>query len=167
MYIGQKIDDLEILAHLPAEYRRLLETANGYVAYHGGLHIRGACLLPEWHSLRSAWFGEEAIHRLFAQVLPEDIPFAEDCLGDQFILRDNLVWKLRAESGDLVALELTLAEFDAAARSDPNDFLELGPLHQFRSEGGSLLPGQLLSVYPPFLFAESGAGVHLRLPAEP
>ena len=162
MYVGQTIDDLEIFARLPDEYQRLLETANGYVAYHGGLHVRGACLGPDWHSLRYAWAGGDAIHELFARVLPTDIPFGEDCLGDQFVLRDGQVWKLSAESGDLVSLAVTLAEFDRAVRGDPDDFLELGPLHQFRSEGGSLEPGELLSAVPPFVFKESAAGVHLK-----
>lgn len=162
MYVGPEIDDLEILARLPEEYRRLLEAANGYVAYDGGLHVRGACLLPDWHSLRSAWLGEEAIHRLFSHVSPEDIPFAEDCLGDQFVLRDGLVWKLSAESGDLNALDVTLVDFDVAVRGDPDEFLELGPLHEFRSEGGVLEPGELLSAYPPFVFKESANGVQLK-----
>src|SRR5687768_13893517 len=85
MYLGPPIDDEEMLARLPAEYRRLLGEVNGYVAYHGGLHVRGACSTPEWHSLRAAWFGEEAIHRQFPAVSAEDVPFAEDALGDQFV----------------------------------------------------------------------------------
>lgn len=32
---------------------------------------------------------------------------------------------------------------------------------QFRAEGGSLAPGQLLSVYPPFCTKESADGVSL------
>jgi hypothetical protein len=162
MYVGPAIDDDEILARLPSEYQRLLETANGYVAYHGGLHVRGACLAPDWHSLRSAWFGKSAIHRLFPAVLSTDIPFAEDAVGDQFVVRGNLVWKLQAESGELAALELTLAEFDAAARADPDEFLQLAPLHQFRLEGGRLEPGQLLNVYPPFVVEQATPSYSLK-----
>src|SRR5262245_33397894 len=119
MYIGPEIDDFEILGRLPDSYRSLLEVANGYVAYHGGLHIRGACLFPEWHSLRAAWSGREAIYRLFPEVLPKDIPFGEDALGDQFLLRNEVVWKLCGETGEMLSQELTLAEFDAAVRADP------------------------------------------------
>ena len=54
MYVGPPIDDPEMLERLPSEYRSLLAQANGYVAFHGGLHVRGACLIPEWHSLRAA-----------------------------------------------------------------------------------------------------------------
>jgi hypothetical protein len=162
MYVGPEIDDAEILGRLPGEYRRLLEEANGYIAYHGGLHVRGACLRPEWHSLRFAWYGDAAIHRLFPQVLPEDVPFAEDALGDQFVVRGSVVWKLNAESGDIVSLDLTLAEFDSAARANPDEFLALAPLHEFRAAGGELDPGQLLGAYPPFVFKESAQGVRLQ-----
>lgn len=162
MFRGPAIDDSEMLEHLPIEYRRLLEQVNGYVAYHGGLHVRGACLEPAWHSLRAAWFGDAAIHRQFPEVLSDDIPFAEDALGDQFVLRHESVWKLSAESGEVTALNLALTEFDAAVRADPDEFLSLGPLHEFRAQGGTLEPGQLLSVMPPFVFSESATGVSLR-----
>jgi hypothetical protein len=162
MYTGPTVDDFEILERIPRAYGDLLKVANGYVAYRGGLHVRGACLLPEWHSLRAAWFGEDAIHRLFPEVSPEDVPFAEDALGDQFVIRRDVVWKLSAETGAITSTNLRLHEFDEAVRADPDQFLELGPLNQFHSEGGGLEPGQLLSVYPPFVFKESAKGVSLK-----
>jgi hypothetical protein len=165
MYLGPEIDDFEILRLLPDSYRALLEVANGYVAYNGGLHVRGACFSPEWHSLRAAWRGDEAVHRLFPEVLADDVPFAEDALGDQFVLRQGVVWNLSAETGEIASLRLTLPEFDAAVRADPDGFLALGPLHQFLSEGGKLEPGQLLGAYPPFVFKESADGVMIS--AEP
>jgi hypothetical protein len=143
-------------------YRQLLESANGYVAFHGGLHVRGACLAPEWHSLRSAWFGEDAISHLFTEVEPTDVPFAQDALGDQFVLRDGFVWALSAETGLLSPKNMTLLEFDAAVREDPDEFLQLGPLQEFRAAGGVLAPGQLLSAVPPFVFRESADGVSYR-----
>jgi len=162
VYRGSPIDDDEILVRLPVEYRRLLETVNGYVAYRGGLHVRGACTSPAWHSLRAAWCGADAIHRLFPAVAAEDVPFGEDALGDQFICRDGFVWKLDAEIGQLKPLMMTLPEFDAAVRADPDEFLALGPLREFQDQGGDLEPGQLLSVIPPFVFKESAAGVSYR-----
>jgi hypothetical protein len=162
MFRGPPIDDIEVLDWLPAEYRRLLETINGYVAYRGGLHVRGACFSPMWHSLRAAWSGNDAIHKLFPVVEAKDIPFGEDALGDQFIWRDGFVWKLDAEIGELKPLTLTLPEFDAAVRADPDQFLALGPLREFQNQGGDLEPGQLLSVFPPFVFKESATGVSYR-----
>ncbi len=162
MYRGPPIDDNDILTKLPDEYRRLLETINGYVAYSGGFHVRGACTSPAWHSLRAAWCGDDAIHQLFPAVAPEDLPFGQDALGDQFVWRDGFVWKLDAEVGDLKPLMMTLPEFDAAVRTDPDEFLALGPLREFQGQGGDLEPGQLLSVIPPFVFKESADSVSYR-----
>lgn len=158
MYVGPPIDDPEILERLPAEYRELLARANGYTAYHGGLHVRGACRAPEWHALRGAWEGERALHRLFPAVLPDDVPFAEDALGDQYLLRGGTVHRLAGETGALVSLGVDLADFDAAVRADPVEYLRLEPLEAFRAEGGALLPGQLLSVYPPYCVSTSAPG---------
>ncbi len=167
MFVGPPIDDEDILARLPAELVGLLRRANGYVAYNGGLHLRGACATPEWHSLRQAWHGRSAIHVLFPAVTPRDIPFAQDALGHQFVLREGVVHRLDTESGELESLAVDLAAFDAAARSDPVGYLQLQPLERFRAEGGALEPGELLSVYPPYVFKESGQGVALRAIAIP
>jgi len=159
MFVGPPIDDAPILERLPPEYRNLLARTNGYVAYHGGLHVRGACLAPPWHSLRTAWDGERALHRLYPAIAPADVPFAEDALGDQYILRAGVVHRLSGETGELEALGVDLATFDAAVRADPVEYLNLGPLEAFRAEGGALQPGELLSVYPPYCV---DAGDHLR-----
>lgn len=156
MFRGPPIDDPDLLPRLSAAHRELLETVNGYVAYHGGLHVRGACLSPMWHSLREGWFGANAIHRLFSAVSPDDVPFAQDALGDQFVLRDGCVWKLDAEVGELNSLNMALWDFDAAVRADPDGFLNLEPLRRFQAEGGTLEPGQLLSVMPPFVVKHEG-----------
>jgi hypothetical protein len=162
MYVGPPIDDPEMLERLPTEYRDLLARANGYVAYYGGLHVRGACHTPEWHSLRAAWDGERALHRLWPTVLPEDIPFAQDALGDQFVLRGGHVHRLAAETGELESLGVDLVGFDAAVHADPVEYLNLAPLEAFRAEGGVLQPGQLLSVYPPYCVDNADAGRSFR-----
>jgi hypothetical protein len=150
MYVGPPIDDPQILERLPDEYRDLLAHTNGYVAYHGGLHVRGACMNPSWHSLRAAWDGESAVSRLWPTVSRDDIPFAEDALGDQFILRKGLVHRLSGETGELESLGVDLVRFDAAVHADPIEYLNLAPLVSFRADGQELQPGQLLSVYPPY-----------------
>ena len=162
MYVGPAIDDLDILERLPTQYRDLLAPANGYVAYRGGLHVRGACLKPDWHSLRAAWEGERAVHRLWPAVSPDDLPFAQDALGDQFILRRGQVHRLAAETGELEPLGVDLGEFDAAVRADPVEYLNLAPLEAFRAAGGVLQPGQLLSVYPPYCFDSADADRSFR-----
>src|SRR4051812_2832298 len=92
-YVGPPIDDGEVLNRLPADLARLLHEVNGFIAFEGGLHVRGACHRPAWHSLRNAWVGEDAFHRLYDGVQTEDVPFAEDCMGDQFLLREGRVWR--------------------------------------------------------------------------
>ena len=161
-FIGAEITDTEILERLPESYRRLLKNENGFILFDGGLHVRGAVLSPEWHSLRKAWLGDLALHRLFPAIAETDVPFAQDCLGDQFVLRSDLVHKLDAELGTLENLGMDLEAFLDRARENPVEFLSLQPLQQFQREGGELKPGQLLSAYPPFIAKESANGVSLR-----
>lgn len=152
MFTGPPIDDEAILELLPVPYARLLREVNGYVAFHGGLHVRGACLEPTWHSLRFNWLGDGALWRLYPEALnKDDVPFAEDALGDQYVVRGAIVHRLSAETGDLKSLDLDMPDFDAAVRADPVGFLSLEPLMEFRAEGKSLEPGQLLAVMPPFV----------------
>jgi hypothetical protein len=161
-FTGPAIDDREILAKLPKELAKLLEQTNGFIQFHGGFHVRGACLTPAWHSLRDAWIGKNAFHLLYPDVMPEDIPFAEDCMGDQFLLRDGTVWQLFAETGELESLESTFSEFLQNVEDDPGEHLALHPLLQFQREGGHLQPGQLLSANPPFCTEEAEDGVSLK-----
>jgi hypothetical protein len=160
-FVGPPIDDREILAKLPDDLTGLLEQLNGFIQFHGGLHVRGACREPAWHALRDAWVGERAFHSLYPAVRVGDIPFAEDCMGDQFMLRDRRVVRLAAETGEVQPLELGLAEFFSSVQADPIEFLSLHPLLQFQREGRVLAPGQLLGAYPPFCITPPDGGVHL------
>src|SRR5258708_35360566 len=85
---GPSIDDPDILEHIPNELAELLRQINGFIHSRGGLHVRGACHNPSWHSLRSIWHGDHALHRGYQTVRESDIPFAQDCFGDQFLMRD-------------------------------------------------------------------------------
>jgi hypothetical protein len=161
-YVGPAADDHALLDELPRGLREFLSSANGIVAYRGGLHVRGACVAPAWHSLRHAWHGDNAFHRSYEQVLVGDIPFAEDAVGDQWLLRDGLVVRLRAETGEVEPLGLDWVEFWEAVDADPVETLGLHPLLQYEHEGSYLEPGQLLSVYPPFCMEEARNGVSLR-----
>jgi hypothetical protein len=162
-YFGPPVEqDGEVLAALPRDLIALLEQINGFIVSEGGLHVRGVCSAPPWHSLRSVLFGKSALHKLYPVLLATDIPFAQDCVADQFMLRERLVWKLQSETGDLIPMELTLSAFLEAVESNPIEFLGMQPLLRYQREGGSLQPGQVLSVYPPFCTAEAANGVSLR-----
>jgi hypothetical protein len=161
-YQGRPVDDPETLSRLTPAHRALLLKLNGFVAYSGGLHVRGAVREPDWHSLRAAWEGPAALHVLYSTVEAIDVPFAQDALGDQFLLRDGVVYRLVGETGELQGLDVDLGSFLERVSADPRSYLNLPPLEQFWEDGGRLLPGQLLSVYPPFVAKESAAGVSLR-----
>lgn len=162
IYSGPPIDDAEILACAPPELVAVLERCNGFVQFDGGLHVRGACRGPQWHSLRSAWLGADAFCNLYDAVLPSDVPFAEDAVGDQFLLRDGVVHCLAAETGEIGSLDVTLEAFLEEAQANPIDVLQLQPLLQYLDEAPRPRPGQLLHVYPPFCTKEAEDGVSLR-----
>lgn len=163
IYVGSGIDDEGILEGLPESLIGLLQEVNGFIKYHGGLHVRGASLEPVWHSLRDAWIGDQSFQRLYPRVInSEDVPFAEDCFGDQFFLRNGSVWRLAAETGDVESLELSFAEFFQAAEADPVEFLSLQPLIRFQNDVGQLAPGFLLSAFPPYCIKATGKAVDLR-----
>ncbi len=161
-YQGPPIDDPATLHRLPVDYRTLLEQINGFIQFGGGLHIRGACVQPIWHSLAPVWSGSQALSTRYPSVAPADIPFGQDAVGDQFLLRAGMVYRLAAETGELEVLDRGLFAFLEAAQADPVEYLALQPLLRFQHEGGALRPGELLSVYPPFCTAESASGVSLR-----
>jgi hypothetical protein len=157
---GETTQDVEILRHLPAELVRVLSGTNGFILHNGALHVRGACLVPEWHSLRGAWRGPKAFHTLYDSVRPSDVPFAQDQLGDQFLLRDAAVLRLSAETGETERLCESLQDFFTGVSSDIEGFLNVGLNH-------TLKPGELLHAYPPFCIGEASVGVSLRpCPAE-
>ena len=152
-YMGTPVgpQDGAVLARLPEALARLLQQLNGFVAYAGGLHVRGVCAAPEWHSLQGAWEGPRALHALYPAVAVTDVPFAQDFSGDQLVLREGVVHRLDAEQGTLQSLGLDLWGFLHAARQDPLGFLRLEPMQALWQQGQQLAPGQLLSVWPPFM----------------
>ena len=149
-WIGPPISDSTILARCPKELRSLLEQVDGCIQFHGGFHIRGACKRPVWHSLRNAWNGKQSIHALYPEVAKEDIPFAEDFAGDQYLLRHDSVIVLRAETAQVETTGLPLFDFLEAAQTNPEQFLTLPQNSKFVTGEIALEPGELLGVWPPF-----------------
>jgi hypothetical protein len=161
-YAGPPVDDAAILTRVPEPLAAALRARNGVVAWQGGLHVRGACREPAWHSLRAAWEGPLAFHVLYDEVEPGDVPFAEDALGDQFLLRDGAVLHLWAETGEIEPAAPDLESWLAALLADPRHTLALEPLLAYLEAGRALAPGQLLSAYPPFCVTQSAQGVDLK-----
>lgn len=158
-YEGPPIYDRETLALVPGDLRNLLEQINGFIQFGGGLHVRGACKEPAWHSIGEVMSGEIALHEHYPAVLPADVPFAQDAVGDQYLLRDGTVHWLYGETGDIESLRMGLIEFLEAAQATPDQYLGLQLLRQFLAGGGTLQPGELLHVYPPLCTVEAKSGV--------
>lgn len=159
---GPAIDDEDLLAEVPDALRKLLSAINGFVLFGGALHVRGAVREPAWHSLREAWRGAEAVARLYPALQPDDVPFGQDCVGDQYLLRDGSVIRLAAETGEVEALDLGLFPFLERACADPEGFLSAAPLLLHLNESGDLPPGMLLHAHPPFCTQQAAGGVSLR-----
>lgn len=161
-YKGPPLDDGEILAQAPDGLVTLLTSLNGFIQFGGGLHVRGACSGPEWHSLRRAWKGPTSISDLYPVVGRSWVPFAEDCVGDQFLLRDKEVLRLSAETGEVNEMGLSLWGFLRSANADPMGFLGMEPLLQLQKDLGAMPEGHLVHAYPPFCSKEAGQGVSLK-----
>ena len=112
--------------------------------------------------MAEVWFGSLALTKLYPAINNRDIPFGQDALGDQFILRGKVVHRLMGETGEVISLNCEFFEFLQSAQNDPQEYLELNPLIQFHNEGGALEPGQLLSAYPPFCVDQGKSGVSLK-----
>jgi hypothetical protein len=154
---GESIDDIEILPELPHDLVQVLSDTNGFILHEGALHVRGASLTPEWHSLRAAWRGPRAFHILYGGVRSSDIPFAQDQVGDQFLIREGSVFQLSAETGEIERLADSLQAFFTHVSSDVEGFLNVGLSRRMQ-------PGQLLHAFPPFCM--SGGDTSLKpLPA--
>ena len=148
-YQGPRLTSPEPLAGLPDDLFEILWQVNGFVAYAGGLHVRGVVDQPEWHSLQLYRSGEMALHRLFSAIEESDLPFGQDYLGNQFVLREETVWKLRADTGEIRSLDVDLPHFLDEARRDPVEYLELQLLARYSEHVGMLEPGQLVHTIPP------------------
>jgi hypothetical protein len=73
-YVEPVTTDEDTLAAVPADYDEFLNTRNGCILFGGGLHIRGACEVPDWHSLRRVWREEDAL-AVRTGFLGRSIPF--------------------------------------------------------------------------------------------
>jgi len=139
-----------MIADLPDEMRAFYKEINGLVAFNGGFQIRSCGTSPSWNSLEDIWKGPNALHKTYPNLGEDDIPFAQDCLGDQYVYRAGSVWQLLTETGDLDDLELEFDEFIDEVIVDPIEFLALYPLLEFIESGKELKPGELLVPNIPF-----------------
>ena len=155
----QSIEPLDqgLLARLPEDLQDFYRDCNGLVAFNGGLHIRSCTQNDSWTSLGRYWKGEKALHEVYPNLLSSDIPFAQDCVGDQFFMRDDTVWLLSSETGEVMDMEVDLDEFLEISIEDPVEYLAMEALVHHLDSEGALELGFLVHVVP---------GLSLDLPEE-
>ncbi|GAB3824143.1 SMI1/KNR4 family protein [Hymenobacter jeollabukensis] len=166
-YIGAPVSDAATFKLLPFDMQSFMLQNNGLIAYYGALHIRGCCQEPLWHSIRETWDGPNAFWRNYRNVKRSDLPFAEDAVGNQFLLRRGEVIFLDAETGEIQPLGVNFTGFIEGVQRFPDKALDLGPVGQFMEYGALLQPGELLAIYPPVCVKSDDESFELtRMPTE-
>lgn len=122
------------------------------ILYSGGLQIRSNDAEDPLLNCNTFLNGEIAFHNLYPAIEHEDYPIAQDCFGDQFFIRNNLVIKLMAETGDIEELNCTWEQFLVWVAEDPIERLDL-------PDDLELEKGKLLFAYPPFCTVEGSNAV--------
>lgn len=143
--------DFGLLRFLPDELKELIEPSGGFILHHGAIHFRGCTHDPEWNNLRMVSWGDHSLKYLYRSVDVDDIPFAQDQVGDQYLLRGDEVFHLNAETGEAARFAKCLTEFLEGIDEDIEAYLNVSLRHR-------LMPGQALHAYPPFCVAESSGG---------
>lgn len=146
-----------LLGFLPVELRELIEPTGGFILHHGAIHFRGSTFEPGWNSLGPIYHGMQSLKTLYPAVEVDDIPFAQDQLGDQYLLRGVEVMHLAAETGEIERFARCLTEFTDGIRADIEDYLNVSLSHR-------LQPGQGLHAHPPFCVKESAGGASALRP---
>jgi hypothetical protein len=143
--------DMVLLGFLPEELGEIIEPTGGFILHNGAIHFRGCTFEPGWNSLRPIYHGNHSLKTLYPAVDVDDVPFAQDQLGDQYLLRGVEVMHLDAETGEVKRFARCLTEFMDGIQADIEDYLNVSLSHR-------LLPGQGLHAHPPFCVKESAGG---------
>jgi hypothetical protein len=147
--------DLEMLKHLPDELKSLISSSGGFSVHHGAIHFRGCAKEPKWNSIREISWGDHSLKMKYPQIDVDDIPFAHDQVGDFYIWRNEEIFHLDSETGEVSKFEQSLDLFLQGIEENIEDYLNVSLDRQ-------LEPGRALHVYPPFCTAEASEGVSMR-----
>lgn len=88
-----------------------------------------------------------------------DIIFGQDCFGDQYFIRNDLVGHLNGETGEVEFSNLILKDWFKEVKKDPEEILNID-LKQ------KLEKGFLLFAYPPFCTEEGSRATLKAMPEE-
>ena len=160
-YTGTDKPDFSTLEfEIPDALKNVLNQINGFIQYHGGLHIRGICKKPEWHSLQEVMTGKFCLYKKYKSIHKTDLMFAQDCMADQYFIREDKVYKLYAESGEIEYKDTSVSDFINNSITSPVEYLEMEPLLQFQTDGNNLEPGEVLHAVPPFCTKQAENKIH-------
>lgn len=128
---------------LPTEFNSFSHFKEGAWLYKGGLQVRGVDPSHEILDLHKYWQGDSSINDQYDILLDADIPFAQDCFGDQFIYREGEILLLSAECGELEHISESLSSFFSWVKSDPYTNLNI-------TDDLEVSIGELLFAWPPY-----------------
>ncbi len=138
-YKGEPINDWLTFNRLPGCIQDFLIEINGFTVRNNG----GCVNSPDWHSLNEVWHGGTRLSDLFDSIRPDDIPIAQDCVGNQFIIRQNKICMLDVETGRIELMEIDFQEFIRQIAE-----LSYDELQDSNMQNVELVPGQHFSYYP-------------------
>jgi hypothetical protein len=143
-FSGPEIDDFETFNLLPQYLRDFFLKINGFIIRTGVLHIRGCVKEPKWHSLKEIWYGECKLSNLYQSIKINDIPIGQDCLGNQFFLRKNIIHLLNSEFDEVDNLKIDFRQFIEEMNDLTDEELDVKKMQNIILE-----PGQLINSDPP------------------
>ena len=162
-----EITDTATYNAMPKEIQELLSKMNGVRLLDGGLTFYNCTREKVWNALLFAIAGDRALYKTYDQLLPNDLPFAIDCFGDQYIWRQGIVFHLTGDSGEVRSLDFTLDQFIEGISTNPIDFLNLAPFIELtQNRQTTLNQDQLFGVYPPFMMQHEGERTFKAIEAE-
>lgn len=125
------------LARLPAAVRKqagalgqelleMLKVKNGFFAFDRALHVFPLGTANEGYDLVT-WNSDELWRTAYGHLLAgRELFFAEDIFGEQFLIREDTIWRFDPETGDQEAFADTLDDW--AYRILDEDHVEVGTL---------------------------------------
>ena len=146
-FSGPEIDDFETFDRLPQYLKDFFLKKNGFTIRTGLFHIRGCVLEPKWHSLKEIWYGESKLSNLYQSINKNDIPIGQDCLGNQFFLRNNIIHLLNSEIDEVDNLKIDFRQFIQEINELTDEDIDVKKMQNIE-----LAPGQLIYSDPPLAF---------------
>ena len=165
-YSNKTIEDRETFDVLPNDLKEFYLTCNGMIALQGGIQFRGCVSEPKWNSLYQIWKGTSNLHSIYDSIVEKDIPIAQDAFGDQYIYRYGQIYRLFSESGELDDLDCTLEQFIKEIEKDAINYLSLQQIRDLAVKGIVLKNGEMMNVYPPFIFKSDTERKYKAVPTQ-